>query len=114
MNWIKAIFKWLGAGSPKKQNVDYSSVEAMTCLEAFEKLVHSGGKVQRRQWEHQHFIEYDPHSKTFTEEGHLDVGETDRWRMDIFGIEEWFAANRTVDYVSTDWTWQQNLLSDSH
>ena len=48
MNWIKSIFKWLGAGSPKKPNV--TGVHNGRYWNDAEKAIHAGLKISNIRW----------------------------------------------------------------
>ena len=49
MNWIKSIFKWLGAGSPKKPNVTDFTAKTWEQASAYAKL-HPNAKLVHREW----------------------------------------------------------------
>ena len=92
MNWIKAIFKWLGAGSPKKQNVT-GVHNAMSWVDASAAAWSNGDKISRFNerpagW----FVEWDDTDKVFREG---IKGSKTRRRYVI--------NDYPADYVSCDW-----------
>ena len=52
MNWIKAIFKWLGAGSPKKENVTFTEDAKWYTYDEAMLMVQEGWEVRHRDWKH--------------------------------------------------------------
>ena len=104
MNWIKSIFRWLGAGSPKKPNVT-GVHEAMGCLDAFQIIYEKGGRAQHSvKWSPVHYIHYDPASKCFREKDEAYGNDfINRWDMTPEELNEWFSRNRTHEYVDAAW-----------
>ena len=50
MNPIKWILNWLGAGSPKKQNVTFTEDAEWYTYDEAMRMVQDGWKVRHRDW----------------------------------------------------------------